>query len=269
MNEKIERHGTPGGRLAGKVCLITGTAGPVGQGASAARLFAEEGAKVVGTDVRSEGETLIEEIKAAGGEAAFLTADLTKEGEVKDLIGFAVEKYGRLDVLYNNAARGAKKPFLELTKEEWDFTIENELNLVFLACRHAIPELIKAGGGSIINTSSAIALRANPFIWGTVHAAAKAAIIGLTRQLALEFAEKHIRANTICPGTIVTTKSSYDRRDAEYRQKRIDETLVGRVGTPEDIARVALYLASDESSFVTGSVFVIDGGATARTCVTY
>ncbi len=266
-DNKSQRMGK--GRLADKVCLITGTAGPVGQGASAARLFAEEGAKVVGTDVRKEGEIIIEEIRAAGGEAAFCTADLTKEADVKDLVRFAVEKYGRLDVLYNNAARGAKKPFLDLSKEEWDYTMENELTLVFLGCKYGIPELIKAGGGSIINTSSAIALRANPFIWGTVHAAAKAAIIGLTRQLALEFADKHIRANVICPGTIVTTKSSYDKRDAEYRQKRIDETLVGRVGTPEDIAKLALYLASDESSFVTGAVFVVDGGATARTCVTY
>ncbi|MFB3886305.1 MAG: SDR family NAD(P)-dependent oxidoreductase [Thermodesulfobacteriota bacterium] len=263
-NQRVGR-----GRLADKVCLITGTAGAVGQGSAAARLFAQEGAKLVGTDIRKEGEALMEEIRAEGGEAAFCTADLTREGDVKALVQFAVKKYGRLDVLYNNAARGAKKPFLELSKEEWDYTIENELNLVFLMCKHGIPEMIKAGGGSIINTSSAIALRANPFIWGTVHAAAKAAVIGLTRQLALEFADKHIRANVICPGTIATSKSSFDRRDDEYRQKRINETLVGRVGTPEDIAKLALYLASDESSFVTGAVFVADGGATARTCVTY
>ena len=200
------------------------------------------------------------------GEAVFYPVDLTKEGEVKDLVRFAVERYGRLDVLYNNASRGAKKPFLELSKEEWDYTMENELTIVFLACKHAIPALIEAGGGSIINTSSAIALRANPYIWGTVHAAA---VIGLTRQLASEFADRHIRANAICPGTIESTKTSSSLQNAEYLEKRIAETLVGRIGKPEDIAKLALYLASDESSFITGAIMVADGGATAHSCVTY
>lgn len=269
MDERKASQRVGGGRLAGKVCLITGIAGPIGQGASAARLFAKEGGRVVGTDIRKEGEKVVEEIRAANGEAVFFASDLTKEDEVKDLVRFAVEKYGRVDVLYNNAGRGAKRPFLDLSKEEWDYTIENELTLVFLACKHGIPELIKAGGGSIINTSSAIALRANPFIWGTVHAATKAAVIGLTRQLALEFATHHIRANVICPGTIETSKTSTSFQNPDYVQKRIAETLVGRIGTPEDIANIALYLASDDSSFVTGAVFVVDGGATARTCVTY
>ena len=269
MGQSKARQRVGRGRLTDKVCLITGIASPVGQGAAAARLFAEEGGKVVGTDIQREGETVVEEIRASGGEAVFCPTDLTKEGEVQDLVRFAVEKYGRLDVLYNNAGRGAKKPFLDLSKEEWDYTMENELTLIFLACKHGIPALIKAGGGSIISTSSAIALRANPFIWGTVHAAAKAAVIGLTRQLAAEFATHLIRANVICPGIIESGKTASSLQNAEYRQKRIGETLVGRVGKPEDIAMLALYLASDESSFVTGAVFVVDGGSTARTCVMY
>jgi len=250
------------GRIDGKVCLITGVSGAVGQGRASALLFAQEGAKVAATDVDPSGERTVEEIREHGGDAVFYRADLTNEEEVRNLVRSAVDRYGRLDVLYNNASRGVRKPLLELTKEEWNFTLENELTLVFLVCKYGLPELINGGGGVVINIASTAGLRGSTYDDMAVHSAAKGGVISLTRQLAAEFGKRGIRANVICPGRVETHKTSRRFSDTEFRKLIIAETLVGRLAQPEDISRVALFLASDEAAFMTGTVVIVDGGMT-------
>jgi len=246
-------------RLKGKTAFITGTGG--GQGRAAAIIFAKEGAKVVGCDVKTEGgEETAALIKAAGGDSIFRVVDLGKGDEVKSWFDWGVGHYGQMDILYNNAGACKFAPIEKMTWDEWQFTIHNELDLIYWACHHSFP-FLKARGGCIINTASVTGINGNPEFGGFAHAATKGGVISLTRQLAAEGAIHNIRANSISPGAIETPAT------LPYIDKilsRLEKQMLKRIGKPEDIAYCALYLASDEASWVTGADFVIDGGRTAQ-----
>jgi len=253
-------------RLKNKVAIITGAGG--GQGRAAALLFAKEGAKVVASDWNADsGEETAAQVRAAGGEAIHIGADVSASAQVRRLIDGALEKYGRIDVLYNNAGVGysstlSMRDILKTSEEDWDRVLAINLKSVFLTCKCAIPEMINTGGGSIINTSSIAAL-----IGGEdahAYTAAKGGMISLSRALAVEFGPQGVRINCICPGVIDTAMVAPVVGPLKDSSHPFRCSPIRRLGTPEDIAYCALYLASDESSFVTGAVFVIDGGVTAR-----
>lgn len=253
------------GRLADKVVLITGAGG--GQGRAAAVLFAQEGAKVVVTDIKVEGgQKTVQLVKSAGGEAVFQEMDVSKAADVEAAVRCAVATYGGLHIMYNNAAVLHKNDTTVTNLEEdmWDFIIGVNLKGVYLGCKYAIPEITNAGGGSVINVSSLAGLLGV----GNVHAytAAKGGVISLTRVIATGYAAKNIRCNVICPGAVDTPMMAHVLHSSNpKRLERVAKSHpIGRVGTPEDIAAMALFLASDESSWVTGSVFTVDGGYAAQ-----
>jgi NAD(P)-dependent dehydrogenase (short-subunit alcohol dehydrogenase family) len=247
------------GRLADKVVVISGAAG--GQGRVAAEIFAREGARLVLNDVDAAGlETVGEAVRRAGGAVVTHAGDLTLEEPNRELVDLAVRTYGRLDVMYNNAGRVRFSPIHETSLEDWNFTVAGELTLVFLGCKHALRQMLEQGEGSIINLSSTSGL------YGTIghgaHAATKAGVVGLTRQIAVEYGARGIRCNAIAPGYI-------DHPGVRAITESMGSTFVkeyplGRYGRPEDPVYCALYLASDEASFVTGQVFIVDGGKTAH-----
>ncbi len=253
------------GRLAGKVALITG--GASGQGRAAALLFAQEGARVVVVDIEAEGgEETARRVRAAGGVASFVAADVSRAADVERAVNHAIDTYGQLHVLYNNAAVLHRKDafVVDLDEEIWEQVLAVNLKGVYLGCKYAIPHLVQAGGGSIINTSSLAGLLGV----GNVHAytAAKGGVVSLTRAVAVAYAAQKVRCNVICPGAVDTPMMAHvlHGSDARLRQRFERGHPIGRLGTPEDIAHLALYLASDESSWVTGSVFTIDGGFSAQ-----
>jgi NAD(P)-dependent dehydrogenase (short-subunit alcohol dehydrogenase family) len=253
------------GRLAGKVALITGAGS--GQGRAAAVLFAREGAKVVVVDVQVEGgNETVALVRAAGGQAVFCATDVSQASQVEAAVRFTVETYGGLHILYNNAAVLHRKDayVTALEEEVWDRVIAVNLKGIYLACKYAIPEIITAGGGSIINTSSLAGLLGV----GNVHAytAAKGGVIALTRAIAVAYAKQQVRCNVICPGAVDTPMMAHVLHGANPKLREGFERghPLGRLGTPDDIAAMALYLASDESSWVTGAVFTIDGGFSAQ-----
>ncbi|MFC1923994.1 SDR family NAD(P)-dependent oxidoreductase [Chloroflexota bacterium] len=250
------------GRLADKVALITGTGG--GQGREAARLFVREGAKVVGCDLKVEGaKETTEMVRADGGEMVSLQPlDLADGDEMKRWIDFAVDTYGGFDILYNNASAPKIAPIEQMTWDEWHFTIRNELDLIYWACHYAFPHL-KTRGGVIINTASIAGLTGQKLLGNFAHGAAKGAIIALTKQLAIEGAPYGIRANVISPGVIATPATEPLIQIPELYRAILEAIPMRRVGRPEEVATVALFLASDESSFITGANIVVDGGATA------
>jgi meso-butanediol dehydrogenase/(S,S)-butanediol dehydrogenase/diacetyl reductase len=249
------------GRLAGKVALITGTGG--GQGRAAARLFASEGAKVVGCDVKVEGAAeTVELVKAAGGEMASLAPlDLTDEAQVARWIAFAVEAFGGIDILYNNASAPRFSPIDRLSLEDWNYTLANEATLIFLAVKHAVPHMRARGGGVIINTASTVALEgAKAAPGGVAHAAAKGAVVAMSNHLVGELASSGIRVNTITPGVIDTPAIAASTAIPEVRDRMTAGLAIRRMGRPEEIAQAALYLASDDAAFVTGANIIVDGG---------
>jgi len=251
------------GRLENKVALITGTARGIGR--AAALLFAKEGAKVIGCTIHNvEGsKETVRMVQSAGGEMISLEpVDLGDEKQVTKLINLIKDKYGRLDVLYNNASTPRFAPTAEMPLEDWRFTIRNELDLVFIVVKAAIPLMIKHGGGSIINTSSQLAIQAKPGMGNIAHASSKAGILGLTTQLALDLAPHGIRVNAILPGLIHTPATQPLVDDPVHSKISLDKILLGRFGKPEDIANAALFLASDESSYITGTTLLVDGGQT-------
>jgi NAD(P)-dependent dehydrogenase (short-subunit alcohol dehydrogenase family) len=250
------------GRLDGKVAIITGTGG--GQGQAAARAFAAEGAKVVGCDIKEEGasETLQEVTNAAGEMVSLHPCDLTDPEHVDRLIALATDTFGGIDALYNNAALAQFAWIDDMTYEQWRQTMVYELDIVFLACKAAWPHL-KKRGGSIINTGSASGSIVYVPLPGLAHSAAKAGVISMTRHLAMEGGPHGIRANTISPGLIETPASAEFIAMDEFREGMMRHLMIKRVGTPEDVVGCAVYLASDESSFVTGANFCIDAGTTA------
>jgi NAD(P)-dependent dehydrogenase (short-subunit alcohol dehydrogenase family) len=252
------------GRLQDKIVLITGTSG--GQGRAAAVLFAREGAVVVGCDLKEEdnGHTwqLVEE---AGGRMDAQTLDITQPDMARHWVEEAARRYGRLDVVYNNAALELFAPFPRMRfEEDWHYTLRYELDGIFLVTQAAWPSL-QVRGGSIINTASVSGMRANEHIGSLAHAAGKGAVIALTRQLALEGAPHGIRANSISPGPIDTPVTlSAKEQDPGFGLTYEGWPLLHRVGQPEDIAYCALWLASDESAFVTGINVPVDGGWSAK-----
>lgn len=254
-------------RLQGKVAIITGAGG--GQGREASLLFAREGALVVVVDIRPEAaEDTTALIRRAGGEAVAVAGDVAELQANRQMVDAAVSEYGRLDVLYCNAGMVSRGPggdigLEEITPDAWSRVLAVNLTGVFLGCKFGIPAIAQSGGGSVILTASVGALvgqRAH----NHAYVAAKTALVGLTRNLSIEYAPKNVRVNCLCPGQINTAMMADFRNDPVGRQRFIDLTPMGRFGEPEEIARVALFLASDESSFMTGSVVVVDGGWTAQ-----
>lgn len=252
------------GSLEGKVALITGTGG--GQGRAAAILFAREGARVAGCDLKVEGNRETASlVRDAGGEmTASEPVDLGDEDQARAWIAAAVEAFGGFDILYNNASAARFGPVGALATEDWRFTIRNELDLVFYACKHAWPHLVARGGGAILNTASGVALTGIEGMGTLAHAAAKGGVISMTRQLAAEGAPHGIRANVIVPGIVDSPATAEPLSHPAARAAAERVAMLNRLATCEEIAHAALYLASDASAFVTGASLVIDGGASVR-----
>ncbi|HEX9260311.1 MAG TPA: glucose 1-dehydrogenase [Acidimicrobiales bacterium] len=251
----------PNGRLEGKVALITGAA--AGLGRVAAELFAAEGARVVIADV-VDGAQAVDAIRAAGGQASFVTCDVVDDDSAAAAVAHAVDTFGGLHVLYNNAgispADDDRPTNTPLTT--WDRTMEVNVRGVFLCCRHGIPAMLDSGGGSIINVASFVAHlgAATPQI---AYTASKGAVLSMTREIAVIYARQGIRANALCPGPVLTPLLAKFLSDDAKRQRRLVHIPMGRFGEPIEIARGALFLASDDSSFMTGQSLLIDGGITA------
>lgn len=251
-------------KLNGRVSLITGAASGIGK--ASATLFADEGAKVIVADVDRVGaEGVVKEIIDSGGEAMFVESDVSRSRDVERMVRMAVEEFGKLDILFNNAGIGMHKPFDETSEDDWDRVIDVNLKGVFLGCKHAVPQMLKQGGGVIVNTASEIGLvGARNY---AAYCASKGGVIQLTRALALELSDKKIRVICLCPGVTSTPlleRGIRNSPDPEARRASLIEGVpLRRIATPEEIARGALFLASDDSSFMTGAVLVMDGGATA------
>jgi NAD(P)-dependent dehydrogenase (short-subunit alcohol dehydrogenase family) len=247
------------GRLSGKVCIVTGTGGSVGRAAALA--FTREGASVVGCDVTvAAAEATAEMVRAQGGTMTSLQpCHLTEPAECRSLVDFAVRTYGRIDVLFNNAAMAYFNWLEDITDDEWNRDLREEVNLVFFLTRAAWPHL-KASHGVVVNTASLNGLLSFKLLPSLAHTTAKAGIIGMTRQLAVEGREHGIRANSISPGLIETNQTREQLKDPEWASAMLGKTLLGRLGRPEEVANVALFLASDESSYITGVDIVVDGG---------
>ena len=246
-------------RLKNKVCIITGTGGSMGR--AAAQRFAEEGAIVIGcdTNVAASQET-VELVKATGGSMISLhPADLTKMEDCKKLVELAIQEYGRIDVLFNNAAMAHFNWIEDITEDEWRLNTREEVDLVFFLPKAAWPHL-KKSHGTIVNTASLTGWRVFRTLGGLAHTTAKMGIVGMTKQLAMEGREHGIRANSISPGVIETKQTQEQLKDKEWADYMIGKTLIGRLGKPEEVANVALFLASEESSFVTGIDIIVDGG---------
>ena len=249
-------------RLEGKVALISG--GARGQGAVEARMFAREGAKVVFGDLLDDQGRMVEaEILEMGGEATYVHLDVTSESDWAAAVATAVSRYGKLDVLVNNAGITIRKSVEDTTVEDWDRIMDINAKGVFLGTKHAIPAMRDAGGGSIVNISS-IAGIVGSATTGSSYSATKGAVRLLTKSTAIQYASEGIRCNSVHPGLLETPMTEGILADPENREFRTSRIPLGRVGTSEDVAYGVLYLSSDEASFVTGSELVIDGGTTAQ-----
>jgi NAD(P)-dependent dehydrogenase (short-subunit alcohol dehydrogenase family) len=247
------------GRLSGKVCVITGTSGSMGRAAAAA--FAREGASVVGCGLDVEAaQATVELVRGQGGTMVSLQpCQLTNPADCQALVDLAVHTFGRIDVLFNNAAMAYFNWLEDITDEEWDRDRREEVDLVFYLTRAAWPHL-KASHGVIVNNASLNGLMSFKTLGSLAHTTAKAGVIAMTRQLAMEGREYGIRANSISPGVIETNQTRDQLNDPEWAAAMLGKTLLGRLGRPEEIANVALFLASDESSYITGVDIVVDGG---------
>lgn len=248
------------GKLDGKVALITGAGSGIGR--ASALLFAREGAKVAVVDyAREGGQETAKMIKQAGGEAIFIEADVSKAADVQRMVKATLDTYGRIDILFNNAGiMGAPAPTAKATEENWDLVLDINLKSVFLASKYAIPVMLNRGGGVIINTASITGFMGSPDM--AAYGASKGGVIQLTRTIALEYADKNIRANCICPGMIETQMT-----ESEGPTVPLDFIPQKRAGRAEDVARAALYLASADSAYVTASCLVVDGGWSAKVAI--
>jgi NAD(P)-dependent dehydrogenase (short-subunit alcohol dehydrogenase family) len=253
------------GRLAGKVALITGAGS--GMGATAALLFAREGARVAIADVSESGEAIATQIEKAGGDAMFVQTDVTKDEQVERLVDAVVRRYKGLDVLYNNAGIGPPDDAAihELPPAVYDRVMSVNVRGMYLSCQFGIRAMLahEPRGASIVNTASIAGLTGNSRLPSTAYTISKGAVMALTKQVAVSYAGKGIRCNAMCPGPIETPiLTPYFARPG-VRQEFLKGIPLGRLGKPEDVANLALFLASDESSFITGALIVIDGGITA------
>ena len=252
-------------RLKGKVAIITGAIS--GMGKAAAILFASEGARVVAADRVDEGsKDLINTIEAAGNDAIFVKANVSSSADIKNIIKTAIDTYGGLDILYNNAGVvGPVVNTVDTTEEEWDKVMDVNLKGVFLGMKYAIPEMLKRGGGIIINTGSSHGTMGAPNF--SAYSASKSGVINLTKTAAVEFARKNIRVNCLCPGVTATPMRDYIKAHFPHIPgSNVDYSAsipMNRPGSSEEIARVALFLASEDSSYMTGAVVLVDGGFTA------
>jgi NAD(P)-dependent dehydrogenase (short-subunit alcohol dehydrogenase family) len=250
-------------RLENKVALITGGSGGIGR--ETALLFAKEGAKIVVTDVNDEaGKETADMITAEGGEAFYLHADVSKAADCEAMVAYTEEKFGKLNILFNNAGIMHSDDDNAMTTEEsiWDLTMNINAKGVFLGCKYGIPALQRAGGGSIINTASFVAIlgAATPQV---AYTASKGAVLALTRELAIIHARENIRVNALCPGPLRTELLMKFLNTEEKKQRRLVHIPMGRFGEAKEMASAVLFLASDESSFVTGTDFLVDGGITS------
>jgi NAD(P)-dependent dehydrogenase (short-subunit alcohol dehydrogenase family) len=254
-------------KLKNKVALITG--GSSGIGFATALLFVKEGAKVaiVGRN-REKGEDAVKKIN---GEAIYIQGDVSKESDAKKMVSLTVKKYGKLDILFNNAGIVKVGSVTEMEEKDWDEIVDINLKGVFLVTKFAIPEMLKNGGGSIINTSSIYGLTGTPYY--SAYCATKGAIVTFTKSVALEYATKNIRVNCICPANVSTEMVEKEielwgegdpHKMEEQRVKMAQLQPIGRMATPEEIAKLVLFLASDDSSYITGAAIPIDGGFTAQ-----
>lgn len=246
-------------RLKNKVCIVTGTGGSIGR--ATALLFAAEGALVVGCDYNSDaGQETVDLVLASGGKMISLhPADLTKMEVCKQLIELAIKEYGRIDVLFNNAAMAHFNWIEDISEDEWYLNTREEVDLVFFLTKAAWPHL-KQSNGTIVNTASLTGHLVFKTLGGLAHATAKMGIIGMTKQLAMEGREHGMRANSISPGVIETKQTQEQLKDKEWADYMLGKSVLGRFGKPEEVANVALFLASDESSFITGTDIKVDGG---------
>jgi len=257
------------GRLSGKVAIVTGagSSGPgIGNGKATAILFAREGAKVLLVDrFPDRAEETLSLIRSEGGEGLVYGADVSKDSECAGMIEEAQRAYGRIDILDNNVGISKRGTVVDVSEEEWDTVMEVNVKSIALASRHAIPKMIQTGGGSIINISSIAGIRASGT---TVYSASKAAVIGLTFSMAADHGRDNIRVNCVAPGLVYTPMVA-PRMDAVLRRRRREVGPLGTEGTAWDVAWAAVYLASDESRWVSGVVIPVDAGLSVTTPMTY
>jgi NAD(P)-dependent dehydrogenase (short-subunit alcohol dehydrogenase family) len=251
-------------RLHGKVALITGVAAGIGR--ATAQLFANEGALILGADIDEDGgKSITEKVQALGGNMTFVKTDVSSESEIKALFEIASDM-GGVDILFNNAGVEVAKGLLDTSEENWNQSVNVNLKSVFFCCKHAIKQMKEKGNGAIINNSSVAGLVGSTF--SPAYSAAKGGIISLTKTLAADFGEFNIRVNCICPGAIETPMLErvleYQGNPADVRESRLKNYPLGRFGSPQEVAQTVLFLASDDSSFVTGAIIVVDGGFTSK-----
>ncbi|WP_321877486.1 SDR family NAD(P)-dependent oxidoreductase [Paraburkholderia bannensis] len=249
-------------KLEGKVALVTG--GSSGIGRTTAMLFAKEGATVAIASRRSEeGLAVVDEIRRAGGEAIFVKTDVSKAEDCANAVAQTVQSFGKLDIAFNNAGvEQFGKTVAQTDEASWDFVVDINLKGMFLSMKYEIPEMLKAGGGSIVNMSSTYGLVASAF-GGCAYHASKAGIIGLTKAAALEYAKQNLRVNAICPAFVATAMVEKFLGETQMTDQIKAFHPVGRLGTEEEIAQGVLFLASDASSFMTGTALSVDGGMIA------
>ncbi len=251
-------------RLSGKVTIVTGAS--VGLGRAVAARFAQEGASVVAADTNeADGSALVDQLKSKGLDAMFVHTDVSQECAVKALYETTFSRHGRVDVLYNNAAvllPGRDLPVNEVSLETWDYVMGVNLRGAFLCAKYAVSSMLQNGGGSVIFLGSPTGLvGCAPAL--TAYSTSKAGIMGLTRVMAAAHARDGIRVNSIVPGTMDTPMNAYILADPSARERYREAVPVGRLGTPQDIEGIAVFLASDESAYCTGGLFMCDGGLTA------
>ena len=250
-------------RLNDKVALITGASSGIGR--ETALLFAAEGAKIVAVDINdADGNQTVAAIQDNGGEAVYVHADVSKAADCENMVRVAEETYGKLDILFNNAGimHSSDDDAIATEEDVWDLTMNINVKGVFLGCKYGIPALRRAGGGSIINTASFVALlgAATPQL---AYTTSKGGVLAMTRELAVIHARENIRVNALCPGPLRTELLMKFLDTDEKKQRRLVHVPMGRFGEAKEMAQAALFLASSESSYVTGSEFVVDGGITA------